>query len=64
MVFGHAEVCKKFEKLVYGMGLSKDMFAVNLKGTYTSPITRQLYEYYKRGELNSFVVNSLILDLK
>jgi hypothetical protein len=54
----------RFETKVYGMGLNKGMFSVNKDGEYISPITRELFEYYKKGELNSFVVNSLIEDLK
>lgn len=56
---------KNFEKLAYGMGLNKGMFAINIKnGQYISPITRQLLDAYKEGKMNALLVNSLVENLK
>lgn len=52
-----------FEKLAYGMGLNKGMFAIK-NGQYISPITRQLLDAYKEGKMNALLVNSLVENLK
>lgn len=53
-----------FERKAYGMGLNKGMFAQNKHGQYISPVTQKLFEAYKSNQLNAYLVNSLIQDLK
>lgn len=53
-----------FEKLAYGMGLNRGMFAQDKTGNYISPVTRQLFLAYKEGKMNALLVNSLVEDLK
>lgn len=52
-----------FEKLAYGMGLNKGMFAIR-NGKYISHVTSQLLAAYNEGKMNALLVNSLVENLK
>ena len=52
-----------FEKLAYGMGLNKGMFAHN-GIDYISPVTRQLFKAYENNKLDAILVNNLLNSLQ